>query len=900
MLRTFFAGAALVALASAPACAQTRFPFSLPWDDASKNALDASDLNPAPISQAQRLTIKNGHFFDQTGRRVRFLGTGLSASANFSRPEDSARFAARLHKFGFNIVRLHHMDASWSNPNIFGSNRDNYTQSNAQVSPQSLDLLDHTISNLKQNGLYVDLNLHVSRAPSPGDGFPDTNKIPEMGKVVAFFEPRFIALQKDYARQLLEHKNPYTGLRLADDPAVALVEINNEDSLVAQAWSGTLQDLPTFYRTTLRVGWNKFLKARYATTGALRKSWNAPPEGADAPNLLQNARFQNATEGWQLETQEGAKAQLSVVDVAGAPADGPPGKALRVAIDALPDQGWKLQLHQTGLDLKPDSFYTLSFWARSDAPRRASSYFALDQAPWSQVGGNKTLSLSTEWTLQRMAFKTGQTVPAHTRVSLALGNAKDAVEIADVKLVSGALGFVPASQKVEQGTLDLPPAQGATPGQGRDWIEFLSAVEASYVATMRDTIKRESGFKGAVTCSQASYGGMAGIARESASDWTDMHAYWQHPDFPGQPWDPKNWRISNTAMLDDPNSGTLLGLATHRVEGKPFTVSEYNQPAPNDYASETLPLILSYAAIQDWDGVFLFDYNTDGNNWNPGRIRGFFDTDSDPNKMAFAPAMARAFLSGALPPAKAKTTLLVPKEALLELASQTQGSARWDSFFDNAPAVWRANGLSTSDVLGSRIALRLVPGAGEARLERSGERTVRAGNPAFDWSFSGTRGRLVMDSASVKALVGRVGSEGSSFWPLGALSIASPRSSNGWVSLVAVARDGKPLEGSNSILLSALCRAENANMTWNTDRTSVGDGWGDGPPQLETPSATLELRTRAKSAQVWKLDATGKRTNPLPSTLLGGKLKFSVAPADATPFYEIALEPGAAQAGATR
>lgn len=905
MHRLFLAGAALVAFSSAPR-AQTRFPFSMPWDDASKNALDASDLNPAPLTGVQRLTIKNGHFFDTTGRRVRFLGTNLVSTANFSTPENSARFAARLHKFGFNCVRLHHMDASWANPNIFGQNRDNDHDSNAQVSPQSLDLLDHTVANLKKNGLYVDLNLHVARAPSPGDNFPDTDKIPQLGKVVAYFEPRFIALQKDYARSLLTHKNPYTETRLADDPALALVEINNEDSLVGEAWSGTLQSLPLFYRTTLRAGWNKFLCARYTNSGALRKSWNAPLGIADAPNLLRNARFEeggavNGTpDSWQLETQEGAKAALSVIETQNAPENGPAGKALRVNIEAVPDQSWKLQLHQTGLNLKPNSFYTVSFWARSDAPRGASCYFALDQAPWSQVGGNNALSLSPDWKLQRFAFRTGATLTDHTRFSLALGNAKDAVEIADLKLVTGAVALVPFDQSVESATLDLPPVQGATPMQARDWIEFLGAIEAAYVSTMRNTIKRECGFQGAVTCSQASYGGLAGIARESASDWTDMHAYWQHPDFPGRAWDLSNWRIPNTAMLDDAKGGTLAGLAAYRVEGKPFTVSEYNHPAPNEYASETVPTILAYAGLQDWDGIFLFDYNGDRDNWNPGKIRGFFDSDSDPNKMVFTPAMARAFLGGALAPASAKTTLVVPKDSLLDLTAQMPLAAAW-TFGESVPALWRANGMGLSDALSSRMAVRLVEGSGAARLERSGARSVHAGNPAFDWRFSGAQGHLVVDSPSVKALVGRVAGESSSFWPLGALSIGSPRSSNGWASFVIVARDGKPLEKSGSILLCTLDRAENANMTWNAEHTSVGDRWGDGPPLLETPSATLELHTTAARAQVWKLDASGKRSGVLPSTLSKGQLKFALAAGDATPFYEIALQQNVSKAaGKTR
>ena len=40
-----------------------------------------------------------------------------------------------------------------------------------------------------------------------------------------------MGLQKDYARLLLTHVNPYTQLASKDDPAVAMLEINNEVTL---------------------------------------------------------------------------------------------------------------------------------------------------------------------------------------------------------------------------------------------------------------------------------------------------------------------------------------------------------------------------------------------------------------------------------------------------------------------------------------------------------------------------------------------------------------------------------------------------------------------------------------------------------------------------------------------
>lgn len=889
-LRLLPFGATLLFAASASAQAPAKFPFQMPWDDASPSIISAADLNPAPLAPTSRISVKGGHFFDATGRRVRFLGTNLTGTANFSRPEEAAKFAARMHKLGINCVRLHHMDASWANPNIFGANRDDATASNAQVSPQSLDLLDSTVAQLKQNGVYVDLNLHVARAPVAADGFPEANKLPELGKVVAYFDPQFIAEQKDYARQILNHKNPYTGQKWADDPVVALVELNNEDTLVGEAWSDTLQKLPTHYRSILSDGWNRFLKVRYVSTAALRQSWNAPLGTATTPlpNLLRNGQFgegEGGTQGWYLETQENATGQLSVRDIQNPPATGPTGRALHVAIGQLPSQNWKLQLHQTGLNLKSNTYYTLGYWIRADSARTASNYFALDQDPWTQIGGQRNLALTPNWQYVRTVFRTGTTIPNHTRLSLTLGESNAPVDIADLRLSEGAQALVPADQTLENGTLDLPPAQGSSPAQARDWIEYLSAIETAYVSTMRDTIRNECGFKGPIACSQVSYGGFAGVVRENTSDWTDMHAYWQHPSFPGRAWDASNWNIGNKAMLDDPNGGTLTSLATARVEGKPFLVSEYNHPAPNDYAGETVPLILSYAAAQDWDGVFLFSWNGDRDNWNSNKIRGFFDMDSDPNKTTFLPIMARAFLSGNVAPIASQTTLTVPQSQLLALATGAP------NLWDNIPSAWRTQGLGLSDVLNSRVGINLS-NSGTLQLARTGARSARVGNPSFDWGFQGNKGHLLVDSPSVKALVGQVaGDWAGNFWQLGPLNIENARTSNGWMSLVCVAHDGLPLEKSNSLIVAALNRAENENMTWNANRTSVGSGWGDGPTLLETPAATLDLQTSAARASIWKLDATGKQVSRVPFTLKDGHLRFSIAPTDSTPWYEVSLTP---------
>ena len=873
-LRSGLLSVALLTVIFSPAHAQT-FAFELPWDDDAQTPTSLADLNPAPLNEAHRIKIKDGHFVDQTGRRVRFLGTNIGSSANFTKPEEAGTVAARLHKYGFNIVRLHHMDAAWSNPSIFGADHDAGQGPNQKVDPDSLALLDNMVGEFKKQGIYVDLNLHVSRTLSPGDGFPDTDKLPELGKVLAYFEPQFIAQQKEYARQILDHVNAKTGKKWADDPTVALVELNNEDSLVGNAWNGTLQGLPTYYRDTLKNGWNTFLGARYANDAALRRAWEGQPID---DNILRDPARQQGTEGWTQVEQDVAKATLTSEPMDEAQGG---GVALKVEIQQKPAADWQLELVQGGVSLTEGQYYTASFRARAAAPRPLGASVGLAQAPWTRAG-SANFNLTTDWKTYRFVFRASGMKPTGNRLIFALGGASDTVTIADVQLRPGVVADIAPEWSLTQSNFDLP-GTSVVPKQAQDWIDYLAAIEKSYVDTMTDFIKNEIGYKGLVTCSQASYGNWAGVARESRTDWIDTHAYWQHPNFPNQPWDANDWNIPNTAMTDEPGTGTLLGLASHRVSGKPFTVSEYNHPAPNDYASETVPMILGYAAAQDWDGVFLFSYNGSRDNWNPGRIRGYFDMDSDPNKMALLPGMARAFLRGDIAAFKGSTTLTVPRDQLLPLTAQAVGAGVYSGVVADE---WRKRGLTRADLLESRVQLNIAPTGTEPKLERNGPR-----GGAWQWDWRGPRGVVSIDAPNAKAFAGRVGDE-FVVGPLqaGAARFSDVQSSNQWATLSLVSLDKAPINQSKSLLLTALNRAENKDMGWNAERTTVGNKWGEGPTQIEVPRANISIQTKAKSARVFRLTPTGARGPIQSSTLKDGVLSFEIGPQDETVWWQIVTE----------
>lgn len=845
------------------------FPFVMPWDDASPTITDVSSFNPAPLEEKRRIVARDGHFYDQTGRRVRFLGTNLTFGANFPDKADAEKVAARMRKYGFNMVRLHHMDSRKAPGGIWDPN----FADTQHIDAAQLDRLEYLVGQFKKNGIYVDLNLHVSRSFKEADGFPDTDKLPGNGKITGWFEPRMIELQKQYARELLSHLNPYTGQTWAQDPTVALIEINNEDMLLGSMRSGEFEELPDYYRGLVKTSWNAYLKEKYCSSTKLLAAWNAgrPPMGE---SLLRNARFAEGTQSWRLEQRAPAQGSIEVQDAAGE-APLPAGRVLQVRTTTPDKTEWHLQLHQSDLDLKEGQEYTLSFWARAQEPRRMTLNSKTDQPPWQDTGLGDSIQLTPKWKRYNLFFKAHDVTPGHSRISFILGNAAGDAWLADLSLRANGAFELEAEQSLEQLNLDLP-MPSAMPW-GLDSTAFLMKLEADYADGMRDYIKKDLGARGLVTCSQANYSGLAGMWRESKTDWIDMHAYWQHPSFPGRPWDPRNWLVPNKAMVADAKFGTIPGLAMNRVEGMPFTVSEYNHPAPNEFTAETMPLIMANAVWQDWDGIFLFDYNGDNQNWPQDKVYNFFSIASHPAKMAFFPAAASLFLSGRNSATSVTKTLVIPKEKVLPLAA-TYGN------YGSIREVWRTAG-GEGNVVNERLSVRFVPGNGKLRIEERKRDSTKsklawstgsdpdAPKGLFQWSSPTDKILVRYDAGSPAAAMDGFNFQTTGGGPFYALTLTS--------------KDGRPTRESRSLLLTVAGKVENAGMGWNADRTSVGNQWGEGPSLAEGIAGKVQVQTKAKSAKIFALDGNGSRVREVSGDLHGGHLSFAVGPEYQTVWYEI-------------
>jgi hypothetical protein len=830
------------------------FEFPMSGLDASLPDIDIATLPHAPAGQGGFIRSLDGHFADESGTRIRFLGTNLCFGAAFPDKSHAEPMAVRLRKLGINVIRFHHIDNAAAPRGIWRTDRLGFD-------PDQLDRLDWLIAKLAEQGIYTNLNLHVSRNyPGISDELPRSFRY---GKAVDNFYQPYIELQQDYARQLLTHRNPYRERTYADDPAVLCIEINNENSLTTAEWDD-LVALRDPWGDDLRRRWNEWLADRYETMEQLRSAWqevDQPP----GDELLINGDPVDRAPPWQLEAPRPARATLVFV-----PAGPQPGQSsLRAELTEPGSEPWHFQVNQSNLSLQRDRVYTFRFWARSEPPRTIRADARLARAPWTHLGLDRQLELSGQWQQFTLPFRASDGEAGRCRVGWVLGNVRGAVWLAGVSLKPGGVLGTPHDQSLAAQNIALTRDHDTAPRRA-DYQRFLMETEQQYHAEMVRFLKHDLGLRSLVTNTQASYGGTAGVLREARlSDFVDMHGYWQHPQFPGRPWDPVNWQIANTSMINERDGGVLERIALHRVEGKPFTVSEYNHPTPNDHCAEMFPLLASQAAFQDWDGIYQFSYAHSSEHLDRPLIQSYFDLVNHPGQLVWLPIAATIFRTAALQAGTAPVVLRLPAESDADPRLPVTD-------------VWSVAGAPPAVAVVRRVGVR-VEGHTTAVLSEpvsiaADELVSSTGQIRWRWGQQGD-GRYLVDAPQVRCAVGFL--QGGEI-ELGDVSFAVTQANSGWASMGLAALDGEPIARSKKMLLVAVGRVGNSGMQWNPQRTSVGKEWGHEPTIAEGIGATVQLPGRVT---VQALDSGGAATETVPVQSADGSSRVEIGSRFRTLWY---------------
>lgn len=232
------------------------------------SALDMSFVLDAPAGK-HGFVQRNGDKFvlSKTNEEIKFWGTNLSDKNIFLEHEDAEKAADRIAQMGFNIVRIHKFDYVHPERGVLKLNPDT---GKAELDPVKMDKLCYLLAELKERGIYWDINLYVGRPIYDTDNvdYHDTTSM----FPAAYWNQSLIDVQNEFANQLLSYYNPYTKMKIADDPALALVDMVNERTVFASEVEFTGR-----YYDEINEKFSAWLKNKYSSRFALKLAWAYTP-----------------------------------------------------------------------------------------------------------------------------------------------------------------------------------------------------------------------------------------------------------------------------------------------------------------------------------------------------------------------------------------------------------------------------------------------------------------------------------------------------------------------------------------------------------------------------------------------------------------------------------------------
>jgi len=544
-------------------------------------------FNQPPIGDGDFVTVNSEGHFEVNGEEIRFWGTPCSRNESGSLSKSKfPEMVKELKKNGVNIIRFHLWDSEDFNPgtSYFGGG-----PGTRELDSETLDRLDYLISLLKENGIYAYIDLLCDREYTDEDGVYSPDSTYQAAKIVNFFDPELITLQKEFARKLLTHVNPYTGNSLVDEPTMAIIDIVNEGWLFHALRSKQIRTpkdggiLSYYHYDMLTNQWNDFLLEKYETTEAINDAW-----GTSTGEMLSAGGFET-WDTWLYWSSWGP-ASFTLEQASEAYSG---DYSFHVFSPAPSANDYDCQLQYNESFFQSNSTYELKFRAKSDNSNKINYAVQIGESPWTTFSSGE-FSLTTEWVEYTQTI-TIEELSSNPYLLFNLGSVDGNVWIDDVsvKKISSETQEIFEWYYIE----DIAGKQQ----RKSDQAEFLITLQEDYYAEIYNYLKDSLGVKIPVTGSNY-LTGPTDIAIQSHTDFIDNHGYWASWSAPGP--------VSMIPHTDYYNP--VLGLfAASGVPGKPYTVSEYNYQFVNYYAYESLFFLTAYGSFHEADMLMVhgLEYN---------------------------------------------------------------------------------------------------------------------------------------------------------------------------------------------------------------------------------------------------------------------------------------------------
>lgn len=289
-----------------------------PKEDFSASTIDMTNWLDAPAGKHGFLQMKGSDLVFEDGTPIKFWGVNINSKNPFSDKQKVDQWVKQLSKYGINGVRFHKFT------------RHAYEKGySTKLDDKKYKNFDYFNNELRKKGIYYGWSHIYGHQVAPADkdrlltydeivnlSYPWSHLNGTTSSLVNF-APDLQDLSIELTVGMLQHKNHFTGLRYADDPALAFIELQNEDNIFWGAIGKALDQAPT-YRALLCQQFSAWLKSKYGSEENLIEAWgqNKLPKGESIAtgNIFPNPSHSLFSNDYQKALEEKRPIQQHLLD----------------------------------------------------------------------------------------------------------------------------------------------------------------------------------------------------------------------------------------------------------------------------------------------------------------------------------------------------------------------------------------------------------------------------------------------------------------------------------------------------------------------------------------------------------------------------------------------------------
>lgn len=826
-------------------------------------------------SAIERVTIKDGHLHTESGGRLRLFGTIINGEACFPDSALAIVVAKRLRSLGYNSVRLKNFD--YSNYNAASVLQNTSTNSSDGLDSNQMKRFDWFIHQLKSNGIYVYLTLHSNRTARRNDGIPRWDSIPSNGVIVNYTDSLMQEKSIQFVRLLLTHTNRYTGFQYKDDPVIALVDLDEGNSLYSNWIANNLHTrseggtgaVSWFYARRIDTLWTKWLLKRYGSEQQINTAWTST--ASSTSNIVtKNNGFEDAFDNtWTMSTFGGGAFAVTERD----PVDKKEGSfSMRIRIQSPGTAANNITYYNGSPALEKYRLYRIQFWSRTSVTRRNVTF--------SIANFSIRDSVLQAWREHNYVFRSNTT--STTRFNIQCGIDQGDVWIDDVRITPISESGLLPTDTVSKFIVRRPRYNETIQYSTQRWIDenrfYLEATESFYNRLkdlIRITLKSKVLISGQNSISLAN-----DIYAQREMDFTTATTQWDfRRRIPNSPSDTM-WYILNDAMLVNRSGGLIGNAARAIIEGKPFILNSHAMPYPYENINELTTIMPAYMAYNDADGFFLNNYTFTRSLLNASYIakNAHYEQVGNPALQATIPSIAHAFINGLITPSQQTIPIRQTSEALTFPPFHQAGLYFLEGNIDSRVPLFRRTAIDSfvARLQTFRPQLEipaLADPSGVVNTRNLKSETNEIVWNADDTLFTINTPRFILINGALRDKIVDV-------QPF--LFERRDKARFGTVSVLSL--DSVPLSDTWTYLLTMSTRSNNVGNTWDGD-SSTYRNWGNNDMVTELMSMNISAKATGDSITIQPLDSLGNPSFPAyGARKIGSSIRFVIDQSQ-TPTY---------------